>query len=109
MKRFTHSNKKYFLTRQLMGGFLVLASLFFMGLDPAEARRGRPTRKATQYDVEFRANDPKDFYKTLSYHLENQPPDNILTIGARSTVAELLFETENYREAAQIYLLLTEA
>jgi TolA-binding protein len=90
-----------------LGGIAFLLLLGIIG--DAHAARIRPTRKTTEYEVDFRANDPKGFYRSLSLHLEKQPPDNITTINARAAVAELLFETENYREAAQMYLQLTEA
>lgn len=72
----------------------------------AEARGHVKTGK---YNVEFRSTDPKSFYKSLSTQLEYLPPDQMSTIIARATLAELLFETKNYREAAQIFLQLTEA
>src|SRR5262249_26729353 len=58
---------------------------------------------------EFRSQDPKTFYRSLSLILEQQPPDQVTTINAKAAMGELLFQTENYREAAQIYLQLTEA
>lgn len=85
-----------------MGLFLCLSGV-------AEAKRYRPVRKAEAHEVNFRSHDPKTFYRALSYLLEDLPPDQVDTINARATVAELLFDTENYREAAQIYLQLTEA
>lgn len=75
----------------------------------AEAKRFRPQRESVPYEIEFRSNDPKSFYRALSHHLEEQPPESATTIRARATMAELLFQTGNYREAAQIYLQLTEA
>lgn len=73
------------------------------------ARRMRPTRKASTYEIQFQPNNPKGFYRNLSYILEQQPPSSHAAQQARASMAELLFETENYREAAQIYLQLTEA
>src|SRR5689334_7910195 len=75
----------------------------------ANAKRFVPSRKSEKQSVTFRSTDPKTFYRSLSLILEQQPPDQITTINARATIAELLFETENYREAAQIYLQLTES
>lgn len=86
-----------------------VAGLLLEALPLTAAKRFSPTRKASEYTIEFRGNDPKGFYKALSYHLESQPPDSVTTINARATMAELLFENENYREAAQTYLQLTEA
>ena len=73
------------------------------------ARRYKPARKTVPYSISYRSNDPKSFYRALSFHLEKQSPDLVSTINARATVAELLFQTGNFREAAQIYLQLTEA
>ncbi|MCB4757438.1 MAG: tetratricopeptide repeat protein [Elusimicrobia bacterium] len=87
---------------------IVLFFIVFSMLPAVYAGRYSPTRKSTDYSVEFRSRDPKGFYRSLSYILENQPPDHVATINAKATVAELLFETENFREAAQIYLQLTE-
>ena len=85
-------------------------SLFCLsGLVPLSmAGRFSPTRKSSEYSISFHSHDPKSFYRALSYILEKQPADHISVINARATMAELLFETENYREAAQIYLQLTE-
>ena len=91
----------------ILGGMAFL--LFALSTPYLEAKRFKPKRKSTKYSVEFRSSDPKSFYRSLSYHLERQPPDQVITINARATMAELLFQTENYREAAQIYLMLTEA
>jgi len=76
---------------------------------PSDAARYRPARKAAKHEVQFRSQDPKTFYRSLSFLLEKQSPDQATTINARASMAELLFQTENYREAAQIYLQLTEA
>ena len=75
----------------------------------AMAARYRPQRKSEKHQVTFRSQDPKTFYRSLTFLLEKQPPDQAMTINARASMAELLFQTENYREAAQIYLQLTEA
>ncbi len=83
--------------------------LFFSVSTPLFAKRFVPTRKSEKHEITFRSQDPKTFYRALSLLLESQPADQINTINARASVAELLFETENYREAAQIYLQLTEA
>jgi TolA-binding protein len=94
------------------GGFILCALIVFLwggiGPDSALAKRFRPTRKASRFEVEFRAHDPKGFYRSLSYMIEKNPPHHMASLNARATVAELLFETKNYREAAQIYLQLTE-
>jgi tetratricopeptide (TPR) repeat protein len=96
-------SSKYTLRAALATILVVSAGNLFAG------KRFNPTRKASEYTIEFRGNDPKGFYKALSYHLESQPPDSSVTINARATMAELLFDNENYREAAQTYLQLTEA
>ncbi len=91
-------------------GVVCLSALVLLSLVvPTHAKRFVPTRKSEKYEVSFRSQDPKTFYRSLSLLLEQQPPDQVNTITARATMAELLFETENYREAAQIYLQLTEA
>lgn len=101
------------MTRKLSSKYVshavVIAGLLVAAADAHAAKRFNPTRKASEYTIEFRGNDPKGFYKALSYHLESQPPDSAVTINARATMAELLFDNENYREAAQTYLQLTEA
>lgn len=90
--------------------FLALFLLILVGASgELHAKRFVPTRKAQKFELTFRSQDPKTFYRSLSFLLEQQPPEQINTINARATMAELLFETENYRESAQIYLQLTEA
>ncbi len=89
---------------------IIAALLLVVGIAmPVSAGRYRPVRKSEKHEVTFRSQDPKTFYKSLSFLLEKQSPDQVSTINARASMAELLFETENYREAAQIYLQLTEA
>ncbi|MBV9080441.1 MAG: tetratricopeptide repeat protein, partial [Elusimicrobia bacterium] len=89
---------------------VLLAVLLTAGVVlPARAGRYNPSRKAQKHEITFRSQDPKTFYRALSFILEKQSPDQVMTINARATMAELLFQTENYREAAQIYLQLTEA
>lgn len=91
-------------------------ALLFIGLGMilfqvriADARRFQPTRSSSKYSITYRGNDPKNFYRALSFDLEKQSQDSIGTINAKATMAELLFNTENYREAAQLYLQLTES
>jgi TolA-binding protein len=86
---------------------IALCTLFVSSY--AFAARYRPQRKAEKHSVTFRSQDPKTFYRSLSFMLEKQSPVQVNTINARAAMAELLFQTENYREAAQIYLQLTEA
>lgn len=90
---------------------IILPTLFLLigATVPSYGKRYNPTRKSDTHEVSFRSQDPKTFYKSLSLLLEQQPPDQVNTINARASVAELLFQTENYRESAQIYLQLTEA
>lgn len=90
-------------------GFLVSFLVVLALAAPADAKRYRPVRKAEKHAVIYRAQDAKSFYKSLSMILDQQPPEQVSTINAKATVAELLFETGNYREAAQIFLQLTEA
>ncbi|OVE78255.1 hypothetical protein BVX98_00875 [bacterium F11] len=88
----------------ILAGFCsILCSSF------ADAGRFRPKRKANKYSISYRSNDPKSFHRALSHYLEQQPPEHMTTIEARAAVAEMLFQTGNYREAAQIYLVLSEA
>jgi len=89
---------------------LVLAFLI-LGLIPLDsvAGRFRPSKKSRRHTVTYQSKDPKSFYRSLSMVLERQPSDHATTISAKASMAELLFQNENYREAAQIYLQLTEA
>lgn len=91
--------------------FCLVLGLFTLLVYPqaVDAKRFNPRRKASKYSINYRSQDPKGFYRAISEYLEEQPPDSAATINARASLAELLFETENYREAAQIYLRLTEA
>jgi TolA-binding protein len=91
-------------------GICALLLLLLLGVSsPVEAKRYRLVRKAEKHSVIYRAGDAKSFYRALSFVLDQQPPDDVSTINAKSTVAQLLFDTGNYREAAQIFLQLTEA
>ena len=86
------------------------AVAFLVGcVSPARADWFRPSRKPSEHSVTFRSKDPKSFFRSLSYILEKQPADHVTTIDAKATIAELLFKTGNYRDAAQIFLQLTEA
>ena len=104
------------MTRQSTPKYKILSTVTTLSLfclvgmgSICEAKRFVPNRKSTTYEVGFRAQDPKTFYRSLSLILEQQPPDQVTTINAKAAMGELLFQTENYREAAQIYLQLTEA
>ena len=97
---------------KILGGgpsFLLALFLALAWLEPASADWFRPARRSVQKSVQFRSSDPKSFTRAISFILEKQPEDHIATIDAKSTMADLLFETGNYREAAQIFLQLTEA
>ncbi len=104
------TNQRSKMTRKIPSN-IVFAALFLLTVSaiPSYAKRFVPTRKSEKHEVTFRSTDPKTFYRSLTTLLETQPPDQVNTINARASIAELLFETENYREAAQIYLQLTEA
>ena len=106
------------MTRQLTPKYKIRSSVTILSLichvcggmgSICEAKRFVPSRKSSTYEVGFRSQDPKTFYRSLSLILEQQPPDQVTTINAKAAMGELLFQTENYREAAQIYLQLTEA
>lgn len=98
------------MTRHTSSKYILSTLVLVFGIAHVSyAKRIRATRQASEFAVTFRSGDPKGFYRALSHHLENQPPDDVITINARAAVAELLFETENYREAAQTFLQLTEA
>lgn len=102
---------KLFKPGQLLA-LIFLAATFLLLTGPSNlsaANRFKPTRKISKYELKFRSNDPKSFYKSLSFYLDQQPPDYAPSLSAKAVVAELLFESENYREAAQMYLQLTEA
>ncbi|MFN0117714.1 MAG: tetratricopeptide repeat protein [Elusimicrobiota bacterium] len=87
--------------------FLFFVVLFGFGAS-TQAARFKPNRKSTKDEISFRSQDPKTFYRSLNPLLEQQSPDGVVSIKARATVADILFKTENYREAAQIYLQLTD-
>src|SRR5580765_7253518 len=98
------------MTRQnhLKSSFLITSALVF-GLANFSYAKKSYSHHSSKHSVNFRSTDAKSFYKSLSYQLEQMPPDNITTISARSSMAELLFQTGNYRDSAQIFLQLTES
>src|SRR5258706_5227522 len=96
MTRYNHLKPTFFIALTLVLGV-------------ANVSHAKKSYRSSKHTVNFRSTDAKSFYKSLSYQLEQMPPDNVTTISARSSMAELLFQTGNYRDAAQIFLQLTES